>query len=480
MFVKHLDSENVDWDRTVDTAIIGGGGCGLSAAVTASEPAHDVVVLEKSRRVGGKTRLSTGQIRAAGTRYQTELGVEDSADRLVEDILANLGKVRDIEREMIKAIADESGDTIEWLTEEIGIEFHLHVGPYEMEGNSVPRTHYPMDENSEVPRTGEPIIEGLRQAAANRGVEILTNTPAQQLIIEDGAVIGVVSKADPEPDPRRQPRLCIRAENVLIACDGFGANYDMRTRYFPETAELEHWGAHGNTGESVRWGEALGAQMETPHYNALPQFTEPDEVWLPIEIIKEGAVCLNSEGQRFLDVGNEAYFTISKQIVKQPGGIAYLIIDKRIREALRTATLTKNQFKKVLETGVFESGKTIGELADALNIDAENVEAAIETVNADAAGKSVSAHGRAVKETLSAPFYGTKIRPRLIKCKAGLLVDAKTRVINEDGKPMPNLSAGGNAAMSLTQGDNSVYTPGTNLMTALTQGKIFGRHAKVN
>lgn len=484
MFIRQASEEPVNWDFERDILIVGAGGCGLTAAVTAAEraPELEITVLEKNPAVGGKTKLSSGMIRAAGTKLQKAEGIDDSPESLTDDILAvreDENKSRD--RAVISAIAAESGPTIDWLADSIGVDFHLHTGPYGLSENSVYRNHYPVNEVGEVPRNCVTVIDGLESKAASLGVEVLTSTPAHQLVVDGDEVIGVVSKQEPQAEPRMQSRSTFKSKKVLLANDGFGANVDMRNEFFPEIRGLEHWGSHGNTGEAVKWGQALGAQMEEPHYNVISLFTDPDQVWLPVELTREeGAIYVNREGERFVDVSNEIYITISTEVLKQPGKVAYVLFDQNIRDSLRSVKITKNEIENAFDQDVFAESETVEGLATQLGVEPSTLEETVTNVNEAAqssGGESTGGDEKRVKQTLSPPFYGTRVKPVLIKCKMGLRVNEQAEVLHEDGHSIPNLYAGGNAAMALSGGDELSLTPGTNLMTAFTQGRIMGKSA---
>jgi fumarate reductase flavoprotein subunit len=479
MFVRELGPrDDGNWDHVTDVLVIGGGGSGLTTATRASEAGVDVTVVEKATRVGGKTRLSTGQICGVGTRFQAEHDVEDSAAALVDDLVA-VARAADVEEyidpEHVGAVAARSAETLHWFRDRLGVAFHLHTGPYTQAAHRVPRTHYPRDDDGRVPRTGEPLVNALRAEATANGVTFHTETPIQQLVLSDGDVMGAISKSDPQPDPRRQVRTTYRADAVVIATDGYNANVDMRLADFPETAGLEHWGVQGNTGESVRWGDSLGAALEPRHYSAYAFFTEPDGDWLSAELVKEGGFFVNTDGRRYMDVGAEPYRMISKKTLDQPGSIGVVVIDQRIVDTLLTATLTEHQFGQTFANGAFVRGSTVLELSEELGIDHDALAASLTAVNRGAAGDEPGdGFGRAVGVSLSPPFYATEIKPQFIRARAGLRITDRAQVERLDGSTIPDLYAVGNAAESLEGGRAETYVAGLDLMNTLVTGYIAG------
>ncbi|MEM8855055.1 MAG: FAD-binding protein, partial [Pseudomonadota bacterium] len=165
---------------SVEVLILGAGACGLTAAL-ATEGA-DVLVAERDAVPSGSTALSAGLIPAAGTRWQTEAGVEDSAARLAEDIRAKSKGTSDAV--LTEAAAAAAGPAVTWLGECHGLPFEL-VDGFVYPGHTARRMHA-MPE-----RTGQALIDRLRTAAEGAGVMILTHARAHTLYVEDGRAVAV-------------------------------------------------------------------------------------------------------------------------------------------------------------------------------------------------------------------------------------------------------------------------------------------------
>jgi len=148
----------LSFEYSVPVVVIGAGACGLTAALAAKEAGAEVLVLERDAKPSGSTALSTGLIPAAGTRFQRALGIEDSPERLAEDIWRKAKGQTD--RTMVDTVARASGPTIEWLAERHGVQFKLVEG-FLYPGHSVLRMH------GTPHRTGEE-LEGALLASAGR------------------------------------------------------------------------------------------------------------------------------------------------------------------------------------------------------------------------------------------------------------------------------------------------------------------------
>ncbi len=165
-----------------DVLVIGGGGAGLAAAVSAAEEGAKVIVAEKCNSLGGTTGLSIGSITACGTSYQARQGIIDSPEALFEDIKKFNGDLDQYNnKELCWVLIREGAQTIEWLRS-YGFEF---FGPSLEPPHRVPRMH------NVIPNAlSYPFL--LQRVAAKKGVRFLLNTSGRKLIQEGGRVIGAL------------------------------------------------------------------------------------------------------------------------------------------------------------------------------------------------------------------------------------------------------------------------------------------------
>ncbi|MFC5972113.1 FAD-dependent oxidoreductase [Halomarina salina] len=479
MFVRDVDPELVDWEAATEFAVVGGGGCGLAAAATAAVHA-DVVLLEKADRIGGKARVATGQICGVDSSLQRERGIDDSAEAFYDDLLAQQTESSadqyTLDRTLVTTVAGNSGRTLDWLREEIGADLTLHTGRFEMAGHRVHRTHYPVRDDGVIPRAGKPVTDALHEAAVERGVDVRTEFPCDQLLRDEttGAVIGVASKENPTAVPRRQTTHMIRADHVLLACDGFAANPELIAERVPEIAGLDYWGTRENTGDALRIAEELGLRLDEPLYDMHGPFTVPEGVYLPNELVKAGAIIVNDDAERFMDCGNVPYRVMDMHLLDQPDATGYIVLDGSIVDLFLDEPLTNHQFSFLLDEDCFDVADTVAEVAARYGLDGDRLGSTIATVNRATDDAADVPYGRAYPHELTPPFYTAKIQPMYVKARQGIVVDERMRVVRDDGSVVENLYAGGNAAESLEGGDPNVYIPGMDLMTALTEGHLVG------
>ena len=243
------DPDELDWDIEVDTLIIGGGGCGLTAALAAAEMGSEVFLLEKEKNAGGNTSLSQAMVPAAGTEMQKASGIKDSPELMTADIL-NKNK-NGSDPELTLHISKQSASLVEWLRNTMNIDFRL-VDDFLYPGHSVHRIH------TNASCKGEQLVTELLKATERfENISIAYNSPATRLIARgsDSSVLGA------EVMIEGFGKNLARAQNIILALNGFGANRDMLKKYIPEMRDAIYFGHEGNTGEGIRWGEALGAEL---------------------------------------------------------------------------------------------------------------------------------------------------------------------------------------------------------------------------
>jgi fumarate reductase flavoprotein subunit len=446
------------WAVETELAIVGAGGCGLMAAFAAARRGVEVILLEKDTKLGCNTELASGSIPAAGTRFQRALGIEGSPEEMAADVMRkNHGHA---DREIVLELCRKSREVIDLIVDEVGLPLTLNTDAGRF-GFSFLRLHNPPG------RSGAPLIRALHNALARfPNATFADETPGAGLVTDEhGAVVGIL--AGPSGDQR------IRAQKVILACDGFGASKEMLGRYIPEMAGVEYIGVQGNTGEGIRWGVELGAA--TAHmtgYQGHGLVCAGYGTRLSPEIPQLGAVIVNMEGERFARE-DQGYSEFARVVLAQPRGIAVAIFDQRIYDVVAPT----EHFRETIASGALRSGATIETLAAAFRLDPARMRASIE--ECDAAAKS--GRDRFGRETfgapLRAPFYGAVVTGALAHTQGGLAVDRHARVLRPDCSPIPNLYAGGGTAAGISGNGPDGYLSGNGLLSALGLGLIAGEHA---
>ncbi|RYD96930.1 MAG: FAD-dependent oxidoreductase, partial [Sphingomonadales bacterium] len=197
-----------------DIIVIGGGGAGMSAAWHAADQGASVMILEAAPKLGGATALSTGVVYAAGTTPQRAAGIEDSGEAMFH-YLMTLNQWS-IKPSLARQLCDRGGTIIDWLID-LGNEFPpdwiVCSGV-----DSTPRGHQSVG-------AGIGIAESLINAIGAKGVEVACQSRADNLIVENGRVVGV-SAAGTE----------LRSKAVILTTGGFGNNPALIRRLYPTAA----------------------------------------------------------------------------------------------------------------------------------------------------------------------------------------------------------------------------------------------------
>lgn len=455
-----VDVTDVTIDVETDVLVAGGGGTGLVAALAAAERTDGTVtVLEKSHRLGGNTSLSTGMIPAAGTRFQREAGVEETPADMARDILEK--NDYEVDEALVHHLCSESRNLIHWLVDDWDITLRF-VDDFTYPRHSTYRMHAPPGRNGE-----NLIAELAERIEAMDNIELLKHTPVKKLVADSDAVVGAVAGETHDE--------VIGANAIVLATDGFAGNREMVERHCGRIADALYFGSDGNTGDGIRWGAALDAELaRMDSYQGHATVVQGTGTLSTYAVIMNGGFLVNEDGDRF---GNEAkgYSALAIDVVEQPDNIAYEIFDERIFEKLEGEF---DDFDEAVELGSYWSALDIETLAETLGCDPAGTAAALESYNqavrndeSDGVGRT---DGRAVLEP---PFYGATVTGSLFHTQGGLVVDKHGRVRKSDGGVVENLYAGGGAAVGISGHGAGGYLSGNGLTTALGLGRLAGMHA---
>ena len=445
---------------TYPVVVIGGGACGLTAALAARDAGAAVLVLERDPVPRGTTAMSTGLLPAAGTPDQAAEGIRDTPDMLAADIVAKAKGRTNVD--IALRLAEESADTLLWLREKHSVPLTL-VDGFLYPGHSVRRMM------GTPHRTGEELMAALSQACANADVDILTEATARDLIVDGDRIVGVVIA---RPDGSCETIGC---GALILACCGFGGDADMVAQHIPEIAGAAFHGHPGNKGDAMHWGAALGAGLaDMGAYQGHGGLAAGHAIPILWPLIVEGGIQVNASGKRF---SNEAlgYSEQAAKVNAQPGGVAWSIFDTRLDAMMRQF----DDYMQALAAGAVVEGATVEDLARVTGLPAAALSATLDEVTALTNSGGTDSFWRTFKgkPPLAPPYKAAKVTGALFHTQGGLVVDRDARVLKADGTPFPNLFAGGGAARGISGPDATGYIAGNGLLTATTFGKLAGREA---
>lgn len=466
---EHHDPTN---ERDVDVVVIGSGGAGLCAALTALERgASRILVAESEAVVGGSSRLSGGLVMGAGTRYQRALGIDDSAEALFHDYMAV--NRWNVDAAIVRQLCELSGSVVEWLGD-LGVQFHdqLVVGGDEL----VPRVHLPIG-------SGQAIIDVLHRHCRERGIDIALGQRVDRLLVDESGVVGVAVGEDE-----------ITAHAVVIASGGFGASPDKLAQYYPSAASTEwawYIGAEGARGDAIELGAQVGAQL-TGHDRGLRLldvgFDHELEPFLPGWLI-----LVDSSGRRFVD--ETAPYGLLDFVIRDRGDRGYVVFDHaalyggpgrgEMAKVLpgRSATPSRHWNPDLVEmmvgAGRVVKADTIEELAVALGLPADELAGTVRRYNgfvADGEDRQCAKAADYLVPISTGPFYGAEMRPATVCSTAfGLRITPDAQVLDEFDRPIPGLFAAGECTGGVV-GAQYVGS-GNNYANCTVVGRIAGASA---
>lgn len=488
----------LDMPQECDAIIVGGGGSGLAAAVSAAECGASVLVLEKQPEPGGTTGLAIGSFTASRTTLQMSAGVHDSLADHTEDVARFAPK--DIEARNNEAarrrFLEQAAETFEWLNG-MGLRFH---GPSPEPPNRVPRMH------NVIPNARAYVL-ALTSRLRRLDGHVLCSAAVTDLLTQDDRVVGVAADCRGAPAEFRARR------GVVLAAGDYANSPELIAKHkSPEFAGIE--GINRNaTGDGQRLVESIGGRLLNMDVTYGPElrFVAPPETrwsrWLrmpsssliarlvgfvlplvPREVVNayikrllvtwqhpedslffDGAVMVNLRGERFCDERDTPAREIA--LSRQPSKCGYILLDQRLIERYSAwphfiSTAPEIAYAYVsdylrLRPDVAVEAESVEQLAGRCGLPAGRLQATVDEHNETAAFPLQGNHW-ALLGPAKAWFTTTE---------GGAAIDERCRVLNVQGAPIPGLYAVGQNGL----GGMILWGHGLHIAWALTSGRLVGR-----
>ncbi len=450
--------DHKEFEYSIPIVVVGAGGCGLSAALSAKENNSEVLVIERDSTPLGTTAMSTGLIPGANTRLQRAAGIEDTPEIFANDIINKTKGETD--PEIATSLAIESSKTIEWLIDKYQIPLSL-VDSFLYPGHTVMRMHGTPN------RTGSELMGALCRAAERAGIDVLTNALVTDLYSDsNNKILGVkVLRTDGQTEE-------IGCDALILACCGFAGNSEMVEEYMPEIKEAEFFGHPGNKGDAIKWGKSLGADLaDIGSYQGHGGLAAGRGVPILWPMIMEGGFQININGERFSDE-SLGYSEQAVKVVSQPKKIAWNIFDERLHELMKEF----EDYNNAIEANAIIKADNVAELSALTGINKKSLDKTIKEVEEMVEGKRKDSFGRdfTIKPKLESPYYTVKVTGALFHTQGGLVVNEHAQVMDKNKDPLPNLFAGGGSARGISGPSDWGYIAGNGLLTATTFGRLAG------
>lgn len=475
--VKKAVTDAVEKNLTSDLTIVGAGGSGQVAAIRAAQLGKKVVVLEKMPFVGGAAAINGGTVVIQGSKLQRELGVTDDTPELMrEDLLKNGHQKNDLGK--LDLYVNNVGATIDWLLE-TGLKIDTASGFTNEAEYRRPRCiRWAGGASANMQRMFD-----LVQAS---GAQVLTGTRAQELIVENGAVVGVRATG------LDGTRYSIRSKAVLLATGGFGFAKDLLTGNLKTAL---YYGPVSSTGDGHKMAQEVGAKLQLMQYGKIyPNGVEvapgiaKSTIWANKSAFEKGSgMLVNIHGRRVISetASNNA---IKNVLLKQPASTLFILMDQATFSAFAKGLHVGGITAAEIDKWIAQDGKgtpklvradTIEAAANKLGIDAAALREEVTRYNGFVAAGKDTDFNRPAKFMNAAiadqgPYYLVEQQPRFATTMGGVVTNAHFQVLDVHGQPIAGLFASGELVGG-AMGDDS--PPGGNMGWAVTSGKLAAEGA---
>ena len=444
-----------------DVVVIGAGGAGFSAAITARNAGANVVLLEKMPAVGGNSLISGAEMNVAKNWVQPKLGINDDSPELhAQDTFKGGDGKGDMK--VINVMTHEALDAAKWCRDYLGVRFE-DDNLFFFGGHSRKRALIP------VGHTGTEFIAKFQAKADELGIPVITNMKAEELIKDkDGRVVGVKATMDGS-------EYTFNAKGgVVLATGGFGANPEMVKKYNPKIDErFKTTDAPGTTGEALYMAERAGAELVNMGY--IQTYPICDPISGAIELIADarfdGAIMLNQEGKRFVEE-LQRRDVLSEAILNQTGRYCWVLWNDKIGSISNTVKAHANEYEAFTKQGIMTTCDDLKCIADFTKIPFDQLRKTVKRVS-DMAGKGNDKdfnHRAGLMDMQQGKYYVIKAVPSTHHTMGGVRINEKAEALTAEGKVIPGLWAAGEVT-GVTHGTNRL---GGNAYTDII---VFGRIA---
>ena len=457
---KHVEQHPaVEAKYQADVVVVGGGGAGLAAAISAYQAgAKHVLVLEKLGFVGGSTNVSEGALNAVDPVRQGRQGIEDSVAKFYDQTIKgghNKGTPA-----LVHYLTENSMNSVDWL-EDLGVKFKDEIGT--ATGALWQRSHYPATPSGNTYiRTFEQVI-----GETNGAIKVMTDTKVTDLIKADGRIKGVMAE-------NFGRKITVDANIKMRQESNTGVWKDVKLDKSIGCTNL----AKAAQGDGLVMGKKVGAALiGLDDIQIHPCGTPGTGLMENIRTSGRNRIFVNLEGSRFVNEG-AARDVLAKAIFAQPKGTYWIVVNHERYPSEDWVDANGATIRNMLALGSVVAAPTLDELAKKTGMDPKKLEASVAGYNAVVEGKAKDplgfvANNKDDKTLTGGPWYACRKVPTVHHTMGGLEINTKAQVIGVDGKVIPGLYAAG----EVTGGIHGSNRLGGN---AIADVMVFGRTAGTN
>jgi flavocytochrome c len=461
---------SLQWDESVDVAVIGSGFAGLSAAIEARNAGASAVVIEKMHTPGGNSAISDGGIAGAETEWQKKFGIKDSSELMYRDMLKAGLSIN--HPELLKQVTRKSNEVFKWTIDYLGVEYLDRVDIFG--GHSVPRCYTPKGV------TGRAIIKQQIQKLKQLDLIVRTHCLFRSFILDSSGTIQGISVLDnySHKDRGRGIIKQIRIKRaVVLASGGFGSDVEFRSAQDPRlTDDIDTTNTPFATAEALKEAFRINTRPVHLSHIQLGPWGTPDEKgygagarFSDYIVFPYGILVDNSTGKRFINELADRK-TISDAILN----IGHPCIGIADSQAVK---ITAWDIEDCLKKNVVKAFDKLKELADHYSIPWDNLKTSVERYNGyfdtnldNEYGKNLMSDALPIS---TPPYYGIRAWPKVHHTMGGAQINTRAQVLDLEGKPIDSLYAAG----EVTGGVHGACRLGS---CAITDCLVFGRIAGKN
>lgn len=507
----------VAFEESFDVVVVGYGGAGAFAALAAAETGANVLVLEKAPNPGGITLCSFGSVRSASDAdkafaYLKATNAGRTPDEALRPLAEGMAKVEQQLRDLAAKVGArvDTRDARTCYLAFPGNETFYDTLVTEVPGHSDSSTAYPhLHISGSLKACGWRLFKVLEDNIALHDVEVRLSAAAERFILDaEGRIAGLVARHADGRTVRIEAR-----RGVVLACGGFEASDEMKRQYWQMEPVLPV-ASYSNTGDGIRMAQQVGADLwHMWHQHGVYGFRHPDPdvklgirakglpTWVPGKEEQASVgmswIVLDQDGRRYMNEHHpyaqdtnarpmELFDPMRQRFPRIP---SYMIIDEKSRKMYPVGVPTFNQVgvayewsddnSKEIENGMLRRADTIEDLAALLGVEVGVVRETLDRWNESCRAGSDRDFGRPTGTLVALenpPYYIAELWPVVTNTQGGPRHDARQRVIDVFGNPIPNLWAAGETGSVF----GYLYLAGGNLAECAVGGTIAGHEAGRN
>lgn len=459
------------WDEEADVLVVGSGFAGLAAAIEAKTAGCSIIILEKMKGYGGNSIISDGVLAAAGTSMQEKAGIQDSPQRMYEDMLnSGLGLNHP---ELVKVVTENSNEVLQWTINYLGVKYKDRIDQFG--GHSVPRCYTTYN------RSGADIIKQMIAKVKELGMSVRTKMYLKNFIKNsEGRVCGIsVHDGYVYPDVNSGISKTIKANKaVIIATGGFANDIDFRIIQDPRlTNAVGSTNKVSTTAEALKEALKIGAMAVHLSWIQRNPSTSPDEKmhgsgpdFAAYVVFPYGIIIDPTKGKRF--VNELADRKTRADAILNVGQPCIGIADEKGIEK------SKYSIDHCVKKGVVKKFEQINEIADHYKLPIQPLQDSIERYNIYVENGTDRAFNKPIlsgtKPLTHPPYYCIRLWPKVHYTMGGVQINSKAQVINLNYMPIKGLYAAGEVTGGI---HGACRLSNCAIIDCLVFGRIAGRNS---